>query len=175
MKRILLLLPLIAAAFVACDNDDDKYVSYPPTWKGFEVSPTTRPYAGDTLRVTARQDMKGHNIEATTYTWALTCVVTNPEDNSTRDSVIQVTKKTNYDGYSYGSDDPYCTFTLPTQASGRATISFTAKYSYYSDGIQVQNGKTYDETSGMSGTINSTSSTLYGGATGTVAITIMPR
>ena len=173
MKKIILLLPVLVMALVACD-DDDKNVSYPPTWKGFEVSPTTRPHAGDTIRVTALQDQKGHNIEATSYTWVLSCTVTDPTDFSIRDTLIQVSKKTNYDGYSYGSDDPYVKFTIPANAAGRATVSFTAKYSYYSDGIQVQNGRAYDETTGHSGSITSTSSTLYGGASGSVAINIMP-
>ena len=174
MKKFFLLLPLLAMTFVACDDDDDN-VSYPPTWKGFEVSPTTRPLAGDTIRVTARQDQKGHNIEATTYTWVLACVVTDSKDFSTRDSIIQVSKKTNYDGHANGSDDPYVKFTIPAEAAGRATISFTARYSYYSDGIQVQDGRTYDQSSSYGGSIASTSSTLYGGATGSVAINIMPR
>ncbi len=174
MKKFILLLPVLVMFFVACD-DDDKYVSYPPTWKGFEVSPTTRPYAGDTIRVTARQDQKGHNIESTNYTWVLKCEVTDPKDGSFRDSIIQVSKRTNYDGNSDGSEDPYVKFTIPALAAGRATISFIAKYSYYSDGIQVQNGRTYDEGSGLSGSITSTSSTLYGGASGSVAINILPK
>ncbi|MBO4641912.1 MAG: hypothetical protein J5661_03495 [Bacteroidaceae bacterium] len=173
MKKIILLLPILVMALAACD-DDDKYVSYPPTWKGFEVSPTTRPYAGDTIRVTARQDQKGHNIEATSYTWVLSCTVTDPTDFSTCDTLIQISKKTNYDGNANGSDDPFVKFTIPDNAAGRATIRFTAKYSYYSDGIQVQNGRTYDE-SGLSGSITSTSSTLYGGASGSVAINILPK
>jgi len=168
MKTKLFLLPLMACLFalVACEEKD--YSSYPPTWKGFALSSNTVS-PGDTLVVTALQDQKGRHIEGTKYTWKLSCSVIDAQ-GETQPYTYEKTVSTNYDGTDNG--DPTFVFHIPDSAvAGRGTINFVAKYSYYGNGIQVSQGTTYKDDAAR-GYITSTSSTLYGGASGSVNFTI---
>jgi len=133
MKKLLLAATALVAlfSFSACSDDDNE--SYPPTWKGFTLSPSS-PSAGDSLTVTAVQDMKGHLINATTYTWTLSCTLQKADDSVEEYSLTE-TDKTNYDGLN--SNDPVHKFFIPAEASGRATITFKATYNYSGSGIQV--------------------------------------
>lgn len=174
MKKLFLLMPVLACvlAFVACGDDDGfgKYDSYPPTWKGFELS-SNPVHPGDSLRVTALQDMKGHLINATTYVWTMKCKVLNPSgeisDYSLSDDV-----HTNYDGIS--NADPTYKFKIPDNAvAGTGTVSFEAKYNYSGNGIQVQDGSTYNQGTTGKGHISSLSGSMSGGAKGNVTFTIV--
>lgn len=171
MKKLLFIMPLVALlfAFVACENEN--YDSYPPTWKGFILSPTANNiYAGDSLKVTACQDMKGHLINATTYSWSLRCQVL-VGDNNWVDSICTLSTHTNYDGTS--NADPTITFLVPKGAAGRATVSFQAIYGYSGSGIQVSGGGTYNDQ--YSGAIHSESGALSGKASGTVSFNVKTR
>ena len=164
---------------ISCD-DDDKYESYPPTWKGFQVekdgavvtsSTVIRP--GDVIKVTAVQDKKGHLINATNYYWNLSIPVYNDEgtDVAEENLILEYSSHTNYDGLDSGN--PSCTFTIPDNAycgyslypKRNAVLNFEAKYNYSGNGIQVENGA-YDTS--LSGSITPYSGSMAGGAKGTL-------
>lgn len=170
MKRTRFLLPLMACLFalVACEEKDTS--SYPPTWKGLDLSSKTV-HPGDSIRATACQDLKGHLINSTNYYWTLTCTVVN--EDGTTESFEQKSPKihTNYDGLD--NSDPSYAFKIPEGAVGQGTISFRAEYSYSGSGIQVSDGSTYQGGSSMTGYIRSTSSEGWGGATGSATFRIV--
>ena len=171
MKKILYFATIaVALAALSACSDDDKQ-SYPPTWSGFTLSPAS-PVAGDSLTVTAVQDRKGHLINATTYTWTLSCILYNDE-GMPEDYSLTETFKTNYDGLSSG--DPVHSFLIPSRAMGRATISFQATYNYSARGIEVFYGGDYSRPVGMLGSILSQSGQMSGGASGSVNFTIQGR
>lgn len=168
MKHIsLLALAALALATLSGCQDDDRQ-SYPPTWKGFSLAPA-KPVAGDSLTVTALQDHKGHLINATQYTWTLTCIVYK-DDLSTEEYALTETDRTNYDGLN--SSDPTHRFLLPAGAQGRATIAFRAVYNYSAQGIDVSYGGDYERPAGVMGSILSQSGQMSGGASGTVTFNI---
>ena len=169
MKKLFILTTMIVAlAALSSCSDDDKN-SYPPTWKGFQLSPA-RPTAGDSLTVTARQDQKGHLINATKYEWTLNCTLVK-NDGGTEEVTLTETDQTNYDGLS--SADPVHKFLIPKEAAGRATITFQATYNYSAQGIEVDYGGDYSRPAGMMGTILSRSGQMSGGASGSVNFMIV--
>lgn len=177
MKRILFLLPLMIALMctvVSCEESNN--TAYPPTWKGFQLSPDRNSiYAGGEVTVTACQDEKGHLINATSYTWTLSLDTLNTDGSASGAYELSKTVKTNYDGTDNG--DPSYTFRIPANAvpNGRATISFAASYSYSADGIEVSNGTTYDQSTNYAGSIYSQSATLYGKANGSISFYVKKR
>ena len=180
MRRYSLFLAIlgILTFITSCEKKD--YSSYPPTWKGFQITRNGQSvnlrrdiYAGDNITITALQEEKGRFIELTFYNWEVKADL-QLEDGSINKSVIFEKKdSTNYDGTNNG--DPSVQFTIPQNASGQATVSFKADYRYYGNGIQVSDGGTYDNSSNISGSIHSTSSATWGGATGSVTFTINRR
>ena len=171
MKQLFLLASAMVAltALSACSDDDKQ--SYPPTWKGFELSPSVA-VAGDSLTVTALQDRKGHLINATKYTWTLSCTLVK-DDGSFEDYSLTETNQTNYDGLS--NADPKHRFLIPAEASGRATIAFQAVYNYSAQGIEVSYGGDYSRPTGVLGNILSQSGQMSGGASGSVNFNIQGR
>lgn len=168
MKHLILLaLAALALATMTGCHDDDRQ-SYPPTWKGFALAPA-KPVAGDSLTVTALQDHKGHLINATQYTWTLSCTVYK-DDLSTEEYTLTETDRTNYDGLN--NADPTHRFLLPAGAQGRATIAFRAVYNYSAQGIEVSYGGDYERPAGVMGSILSQSGQMSGGASGTMTFNI---
>ena len=172
MKKIFSFLPLVlfVSVLCSCGSDDP---AYPPTWKeeSFKLQPDrSHIYAGDTVRATACQDMKGHLINGTIYTWTLTLDTLNADESASAQYVYQKSVHTNYDGTNDGN--PSYTFRIPVNAvpNGRATISFAAQYSYSADGIEVIINQP-----GLGGTIHSQSATLYGKANGSVSFYVKKR
>lgn len=168
MKRTRFLLPLMACLFalVACEEKDTS--SYPPTWKGLDLSSKTV-LPGDSIRATACQDLKGHLINSTFYIWTLTCDTVS-ENGVTASYEDKHSVHTNYDGLD--NSDPSYTFKVPQNAVGQGRIGFEAKYNYSGAGIQVWNGDTYEGGSSMAGYIHSTSGSISGGATGSASFRI---
>ncbi|MBR4644660.1 MAG: hypothetical protein IKO73_05845 [Bacteroidaceae bacterium] len=164
----------ILISLASCEKKD--YSSYPPTWKGFrftrngqEISKNNI-YAGDVITVTALQNQKGQNINATTYNWDITITVLQ-DDNTNKDSIISKSIHTNYDGIDSG--DPSYTFQVPEKAvEGNYLLEFSATYAYSGHGIQIEDGGTYEGSSNISGSIHSTSGDMYGSAKGTVRFTV---
>ena len=162
------------------DNTDYENSSYPPTWQGFifinkgqEVNPRSGIFGGDEITVIAKQEKKGHNINATTYNWEVVMPV-EQEDGTWENDTIEKSVQTNYDGYTDGSNDPSFTFLLPSKAAGVASVRFNAKYNYSRSGIQMEDGSNYDQSSAF-GYIISTSDAAYGKANGSVRFTINIR
>ena len=169
LEKKLCCLTLMAGlmTLVSCEKKD--YSSYPPTWKGFELSSKTV-HPGDSITVTAVQDDKGHLINSTYYTWYLTCNITDGNSTISYTSPKE-TVHTNYDGTDNGN--PSYTLYIPENAApGNGTIYFTAKYNYSGGGIQVSSGMNYSET-GLSGYISSESGSISGGASGNVSFRIV--
>lgn len=168
MKKLFLTaaISVALAALTACSDEDKN--SYPPTWKGFSLSPS-KPQAGDSLTVTALQDRKGHFINATQYQWTLTCSLLN-EDGSNEEYTLTEQDRTNYDGLS--NADPVHSFLIPARAVGRATVSFKATYNYSAQGIEVNYGGDYSRPVGVQGSILSQSGQMSGGASGSVNFVI---
>lgn len=153
----LLFFALLACALQSCEKKE--YLSYPPSWKGFECPENVKP--GDTITIRAVQNKKGHLINATTYTWT---IYVQREDGK-EPAELGKSIKTNYDGTS--NADPEITITIPNDAvvGQQVTVRFKAYYSFSANGMQGSWGK---EQSGLSGILNSTSSTMSGDATGSV-------
>lgn len=154
--------------FVACEEANTD--SYPPIWYGFRLEPYP-PVAGDSLTVTAVQAKKGSLIHATTYKWTLTYNL--DKDGINEDTVITVLQNTNYDGIS--NADPTCRFHVPVNASGRAALSFEAKYSFSGNGYMGTFGNNYERPEGIRGNITSYSGILDGGAKGSFSFNIMQK
>lgn len=180
MRKLSLFIAFIGIllSMTSCQKND--YSSYPPTWKGFQfthngdiVNTRTGIYAGDVITVTALQDEKGRLINACNYNWSVKAPIPN-EEGIYKDSVFFARSvQTNYDYY--GGVDPSVQFTIPSNALGRATLSFNADFHYSGNGIQVSDGGTYESSSGTTGTIHSISSATVGGAKGSVTFTINAR
>ena len=164
----------ILISLTSCEKKD--YSSYPPTWKGFQftcngqkVDPKTGIFAGDEITVTALQDKKGQLINATTYNWTIIIPVEYEEGQTKNDTIVaEPPIHTNYDGTDNG--DPSFTFTVPSKAipSVQSHITFSASYSYSGYGIQVEDGRDYSSSGSISGSIYSTSGSMYGKANGSV-------
>lgn len=156
-----LLAALMLTVFASCEKND--YSSYPPTWKGFDVPSRVAP--GAKFKAIALQKDKGHLINGTHYNWQLIVEL----DPAGRDTV-SVTQKTNYDGIS--NADPVAEFTMPANAKSgsRATLKFSASYSYSGNGIKVTDGQHVGEESNATGYIHSTSTSIFGSAEGSVRI-----
>lgn len=165
--RFILFTLLAFVAFTSCEENN--YDSYPPTWWGFRFAPYP-PVAGDSLKITAVQSKKGHLINATSYTWTLTCNIVK-ENNLNVDTVLTFRQKTNYDGIS--NADPTCGFLVPENAEGYATVSFEAVYAFSGAGIQGTSGNDYERPEGIYGNINSTSAAMTGSAKGTYRFRIV--
>lgn len=178
MRHYSLFLAVIGilAFITSCEKND--YSSYPPTWKGFQfthngqiVNVRTGIHAGNVITVTALQDEKGRLINATNYKWSVKARIQKEDGSYKDDSVFFTTTiQTNYDYY--GGEDPSVQFTIPSNAQGMATLSFSADFHYSGNGIQVSDGSTYEESSSTFGTIHPISSATVGGASGTVTFTI---
>lgn len=120
----LLSLPFVGFALVSCDKVDGE--SIVPHFDKITCSPE-RPHPGDSITLTAHQDVKGKNINATTYNWSFTFSYFS-DGQATRDTVVALPPvETNYDGIS--SADPVIGFRLPTNiASESVTVSLHANY-----------------------------------------------
>lgn len=164
--RLLLALAVLTAIFTIVSCDEKNYESYPPTWKGFQITPNPVT-PGEKVTVVAIQNEKGRLINATDYDWTL-IVELEPEGRDT----IKRHEHTNYDGIS--NADPRMTFTIPANAKSnrQAKLTFNAVYQYSGHGIQVSSGNSYDTGSSYTGSINSTSGSLVGEARGSANITI---
>lgn len=145
------------------EKEDMENYSYPPTWLGFSLIPSS-PHAGDSLMVTALQDKKGHLINATMYTWTLSCTLYKPDGSFEKYRQTE-TDKTDYDGLS--NADPEHKFLVPVAASGKATISFRAIYNYKAKGAEVHYNDNYVID------IRSQSGMMSGGASGEVSFDII--
>ncbi len=163
----------------ACSKHD--YTSYCPTWKGFTYTIGARPndvagnprnvvlHPGDSIHLTAHQDKKGHLINATHYTWTI-CYDTLDAEGERVHAKKTYDRRTNYDGYADGSNDPVGHLLLPANAlptaSGKQdTIMFVARYIYSGQGVIVENGNIVENTS-YSGRITPSSGPTGGGAAG---------
>lgn len=179
-------------AFFSCTKHD--YTSYCPTWKGFTYTIGARPndvtgnprnvilHPGDSIHLTSHQDQKGHLINATYYTWTL-CYDTldnKRNDDPNDDEVVHVRKtydkRTNYDGYADGANDPVCHLLLPanalaTEYGKQDTIIFVARYTYSAQGVIVENGSIAENTS-YNGRITPQSGPTAGGAAGNFYFTV---
>ena len=181
-----LILPAMMLLMASCSSTDT--TSYCPTWKGFTIKKGTTAdnlttisprnislSAGDYIQITACQDQKGHLINATTYEWIICCDTL--DDNGNAHHVqLYTTKRTNYDGYTDGADDPVFTKQIharikSTETGEQDTIKFVAKYSYSGQGVQVENGGIVSNTS-YGGRITPQSGSMSGGASGYLYFTV---
>jgi hypothetical protein len=124
---------------------------------------------GDSIHITAHQDKRGHLINATYYTWTI-CYDTLDTDGEKRHAQKTYDKRTNYDGYTDGADDPVGHLLLPVKAlpteDGKFdTIRFVARYTYSGQGVIVENGNIVENTS-FGGRITPSSGPTGGGASG---------
>lgn len=167
MKKLtLLLIGVLTLTFMACDDDNDKG-SYPPTYQGFRVSPSVV-YPGDSVFITAVQQRKGHYLNATTYSWSMTIMLTQ-SDGSTVKEELYTSPQTNYGGID--SSDPTWRLYIPeSTAPGIYTCKFEATWSNSADGIGGSFSAGTGE--GCVGTITSYSYTLYSQANGNFRLTI---
>ena len=162
---------LLSVLLCACSTNDS--TSYCPTWKGFTFTtgnfPTYVPgnprnallNPGDSIHVTAHQDKLGHLINATYYTWTI-C----DEKGNKLSDTEEYYKRTNYDGYIDGANDPIGHLRLPDpMESGRYCIKFVARYTYSAQGVIVENGSIVNNTN-YGGIITPQSGSTGGGATG---------
>lgn len=184
MKKFFILFAALAAVVMtSCDNNEGKYDSYPPTWKGFQfvrdgmVVSKDALHAGDVVTIIALQDKLGHLINSTYYNWTLSVPVFE-EDGVTvaaENAVIEAKPDhRNYDGDPNGKDNPTWKFEIPLNAccgyqTGRhASITFVAKYNYSGNGVQAENEPGSHGNSSLSGNIVPQSGSVAGGARGTV-------
>lgn len=185
MNRKYFFLCLLMATIFSCTKHD--YTSYPPTWKGFTYKTGNFPnyeqgnprsvvlHSGDSIHLTAHQDKRGHLINATYYTWTICYDTLNAKGE--RDHANKTySKRTNYDGYADGADDPVCHMLLPENAEptefGKTdTIKFVARYDFSGQGVIVENGNIVENTS-YSGRITPSSGPTGGGAAGYFYFTI---
>ena len=179
MRKIGYLFILIFLGMCGLSScEKNNYDSYPPTWKGFEVTdesgtkltgsvPTIHP--GQKITVRAVQDEKGRLINATNYYWKLIISCGTMGRDTIYGSPYPI--HTNYDGTS--NADPEIVFSIPTDAKidTFAVVQFDAAYSYSGNGIFVADNKPYNEPT-LSGNIRSTSSTLAGKATGNTRLSV---
>ena len=179
---------LLSVVCFACSKND--YTSYCPTWYGFTYTIGDYPNyvqgnprnvvlnPGDSIHITACQKERGHLINATKYSWTIcydTLDTKNNEDPND-DVIVHVRKTyyddklTNYDGYSYGADDPVCHMqlpsnVLPTEYGKSDTIMFVARYVYSGQGVTIETGNIINNTS-YNGRITPQSGPTGGGAAG---------
>ena len=163
------------------DNNDVNYYSYCPTWKGFTYKTGNYPNyvqgnplnvvlnPGDSIHVTAHQDKKGHLINATYYTWTICFDTLDTQGNRVHATKLY-TRKTNYDGYTNGADDPIGHMllpakALPTEYNKPDTVRFVARYSYSGQGVPVESGNIVEDSS-YCGRITPQSGSTAGGAAG---------
>ena len=176
---------LLSVIVFACSKHD--YTSYCPTWKGFTYKTGSYPnyvqgnpksvvlLPGDSIHLTAHQDQKGHLINATYYTWTI-CYDTLDANGERSHANKTYSKRTNYDGYLDGSDDPVCHMklpanALPTEPLKPDTIRFVARYDYSAQGVIVENGNISENTS-YNGRITPQSGPTGGGAAGNFYFTV---
>ena len=179
MKCKYFFLCLTLVALFSCEKHD--YSSYCPTWLGFTYKTGNFPdyvtgdprnvvlHAGDSIHLTAHQKERGHLINATYYTWTICFDTIDAQSGEKVHATKTYDKRTNYDGYADGADDPVCHLLLPANAVPTAekpdTIKFVARYSYSGQGIVVDNGNIGENTS-YHGRITPQSGPTGGGAAG---------
>lgn len=176
---------LLSLACFACSKND--YTSYCPTWKGFTYKTGSYPNyvqgnpknvvlnPGDSIHVTAHQDKKGQLINATSYTWTI-CFDTLDTEGNRVHATKSYTRYTNYDGYSYGADDPVGHIllpakALPTEFNKPDTIRFVARFTYSGQGVTIETGNIIENTS-YGGRITPQSGATGGGAAGNLYFTV---
>ena len=186
MNRKYVFLCLLMAIFYSCSKND--YSSYCPTWKGFTYMIGNYPdyyqgragneilHPGDSIHLTAHQDKRGRLINATHYTWTI-CYDTLDTNGNRVHAKKTYDKRTNYDGYTDGADNPVCHLllpsnALPTEVGKPDTIKFVARYVYSGQGVIVENGNIVDNTS-FSGRITIESGPTGGGAAGNFHFTVV--
>ena len=170
-----------------CSCEKKDYTSYPPTWKGFTYTTGSYPNytagnprnvvlaPGDSIHLTAHQDQRGHLINATYYTWTI-CFDTLDTNGDRVRAHKTYDRRTNYDGYTDGADDPVCHMllpanALPTEYGKIDTIRFVARYTYSGQGVIVESGNIVENTS-YSGRITPLSGPTGGGAAGSFFFTV---
>lgn len=179
MRHYSLFFAVLGLLFTLTSCQKNDYTSYLPSWKGFQftregqIVNRTDIYAGDVITVTALQDQKGRLINATTYNWEVKAQIPNADGVYVDSVFFTQSVHTNYDGTS--NADPFIKFTIPPTATGRATVSFNASYSLSGQGVQISDGGDYSNSPNISGSIHSTSSSMYGAARGSVNFTIKTR
>ena len=181
----------LTAFFFSCSEND--YSSYCPTWKGFTYKTGNYPnyvngnprnillHPGDSIHITDHQKERGHLINATSYTWTISydTIDVKSGERVRVPATKSYTKRTNYDGYIDGADDPVCHMLLPANAlpteSGKPySVTFVARYTYSGQGVTIETGNIVDN-SAYSGTITPQSGPTAGGASGTLKFSVEER
>lgn len=163
-KYLLTLMALLGLTIISCNDDEEG--CYPPTYQGFRYEPSVI-HAGDSVTITAVQQLKGHRLNATDYNWKLTIQVNNNGVSESKELTYK--EHTNYNGLS--DADPVWGVRLPANTEpGIYTCTFSAQFSNSADGDGgMYNGGTGE---GCTGTINSYSYTLYSNANGSFRLRV---
>lgn len=180
MKLKHIFICFLTALIFSCSKND--YSSYCPTWKGFTYKTGDYPnyvsgnprnivlHPGDSVHVTAHQKERGHLINATYYTWTISFDTIDVKSGKRVQASKTYSKRTNYDGYIDGADDPVCHMllpenALPTQNGKPYSIGFKAQYNYSGQGVTIETGNIVDNNA-YSGIITPQSGPTGGGAVG---------
>ena len=155
----------LVLVFTACE--DEKQVSYMPTWKGFTYAPKTI-IKGDTVTIVAQQQEKGHLIYKAVYSWEARYSI--PRSDGADSTIVD--KKSQTVVYDNDPSDPTVRFHVPGNITSRNfTVTFHGEYHYSASGVQGSDGSIVGE--GTSGTLHrSQSSALYGVSNGSLAIPV---
>ncbi len=168
MKKALYILTAISLVWLSVSCEDTSG-SYAPTWRGFTYEPSTV-HPGDSVTITAVQKSKGHYLNGVDYNFSMRVYV--EVDNVTQDSTLSYSYHTNYDGD--GQKDPQWRLKIPDNTvPGSYSCSFSARWNNSSDGDlgTVVSGNE----AGYTGTISTTSYTLYTTASGSFTLPIAAR
>ena len=192
MNRKYFFLCLLLVTLFSCEKNDT--TSYCPTWLGFSYTTGIFPNylsgnprnvvlsPDDSIHVTAHQKERGHLINRTEYTWTihydmLDTKGTEDPDDDVRVQVDSVyNKRTNYDGYVDGADDPVGHLhlnknVLPPKDGERYYIRFVARYDYSGQGVTIETGNIVDNSS-YGSYITPSSGAIGGGASGYLYFTV---
>lgn len=158
----------LSLLMMSCDK---KTYSYPPTYAGFswhvENGSSQFVQPGDSVTITAVQIKKGKFLNATDYT--LKFRISLKSEGAEKDSLIQLSYHTNYDGVDNGN--PSFKIHVPNNTiSESVMVNFSARWSNSADGQGGIFGG--ERTSGYLGSIRSFSYLLYSEAQGTFFLRI---
>ena len=163
LRTISLFLAVCALFFTSCDNE--KQVSYMPTWRGFTYSPKPV-HPGDSVTIVAQQAELGHLIYKAVYTWTATYHILTVEE---KDSLVTFTHEDKV-VYDYEPADPSLKLYIPTNLNvPTVEVSFKGEYHYSAQGVTGTDGSTI--TGGYTGSLHqSQSSQLIGYSTGSLRL-----
>ncbi len=168
MKKAIYFVAALCLMLLAVSCEDTGG-SYAPTWKGFSYEPSTV-HPGDSVTITAVQKSKGKYLYTVTYTFTMRVLM--DVDNVTQDSTLSYSYKTNYDGD--GQKDPQWKLRIPDNiVPSSYGCSFNARWDNYADGNMDK--LTSGNEAGYTGTITTTSYTLYTTASGSFTLPITAR